>query len=193
MLVNTTDLSSMANHMCYLKLSFQGISAWGEKGNSLTREIVDAAWTPSVLQFQAKYGHLVDLPESRKQDSEQAKKQPQTDREAKSAKIARPDFSLDVTPDQGMLRNKSPEQLGWFAYRQAYVGELSNLFGLSQSLFIAKHTNTRRYNDATAQRRDSPDGCAIHPGQGTRTPLSGTGCGGRADVRREKTFCSQPA
>ena len=38
-----------------------------------------------------------------------------------------------------------------FSHRQMYVSELANITRLSSSLFLARFTSTRRYNEATAQ------------------------------------------
>ena len=113
MLVYATDLSPLAYHMCYLQLSFRGIPAWVERGNSLTLEQLEGAWTPPALHFHHKHGHLFDAPASDSQSARQPLERPlNTHREEPSK--ARPEFTPNVSPGQGPPRKEPPEQLGLF-------------------------------------------------------------------------------
>ncbi len=56
---------------------------------------------------------------------------------------------------EALERRSQKRRVKWsrarFDYREAYVRELVNLTRLSGCLFIARYTNTRRYNEATAR------------------------------------------
>ncbi len=63
MLVNAIDISSLAYHMCYLQLSWRGISALVECRNALGSEPGEAAYTPRAMEFYQHHGWLFGLPE----------------------------------------------------------------------------------------------------------------------------------
>ncbi len=63
MLVEATDVSSLCFHMCYLQLTWRAIPAGVIRGNSLSGERFESAWTPTALMFKSRHGHLFDRPE----------------------------------------------------------------------------------------------------------------------------------
>jgi hypothetical protein len=63
MLVQATDISPIAYYMGYLQLTFRGIPAAVIRGNSLSLEVFESAWTLPALMFKMRHGHLFDRPE----------------------------------------------------------------------------------------------------------------------------------
>lgn len=65
MLVQAVDVSMTAFQMCYLQLAFRGVPAHVIRGNTLSLEVFESAWTPAaVFQFLPHHGHLnFDKPE----------------------------------------------------------------------------------------------------------------------------------
>jgi type I restriction-modification system DNA methylase subunit len=55
MLVDATDISQLCFHMTYLQLTMRGIPARVERGNSLSLEKYEEAWTPSIVGFCNKH------------------------------------------------------------------------------------------------------------------------------------------
>lgn len=64
MLVNAIDISSMAYHMCYLQLSWRGVSALVECRNALSDEPGESAYTPRAMEFYLHHDWLFGLPET---------------------------------------------------------------------------------------------------------------------------------
>lgn len=113
MLVYATDISPLAYHMCYLQLSFRGIPAWVERGNSLTLEQFEGTWTPPALHFHHKHGHLFDAP------MPGDKKPGQTERPSQDESMAEPpnrppELTPELSPGQSRPHQAPPEQLGLF-------------------------------------------------------------------------------
>ena len=70
MLVHATDISEVCYHMCYLQLTFRGISAYIVRGNTLSLETFESAWTPAALTFYGKHGCLFPEGESQPKSPE---------------------------------------------------------------------------------------------------------------------------
>jgi len=68
MLVQATDISQIAYHMCYLQLAFRGVPALVVRGNSLSMEVFESMWTPAAVhRFLPHHGHLsFDKPKPRR-------------------------------------------------------------------------------------------------------------------------------
>lgn len=66
MLVQAVDVSMTAFQMCYLQLAFRGVPAHVIRGNTLSLETFESAWTPAaVFRFLPHHGHLnFDKPET---------------------------------------------------------------------------------------------------------------------------------
>lgn len=66
MLVQAVDVSTTAYQMCYLQLAFRGVPAHVIRGNTLSLETFESAWTPAaVFRFLPQHGHLnFDKPET---------------------------------------------------------------------------------------------------------------------------------
>lgn len=60
MLVNAIDISPMAYWMCYLQLTWRGIPAFVERGNTLSLERFESAWTAGAHLFHHYHGHLFE-------------------------------------------------------------------------------------------------------------------------------------
>lgn len=58
MLVYAVDVSALAFYMCYLQLTWRGVPAYVERGNSLSLETFEGAWTIPCLAFYERHGHL---------------------------------------------------------------------------------------------------------------------------------------
>lgn len=63
MLAHAVDDNSLAYQMCFLQLTWRGIPALVQFGNSLSREVRESAWTDAAFTFFAKHGHLFDYAE----------------------------------------------------------------------------------------------------------------------------------
>lgn len=63
MLVQAVDVSPLAYYMAYLQLTWRGVSAAVIRGNSLSLEIFESAWTIGAKAFQAHHGHLSFAPQ----------------------------------------------------------------------------------------------------------------------------------
>lgn len=66
MLVHAVDINPLCYQMCFLQLTWKGVSAYVEHGNSLSLEHFEGAWTPPSLMFLARHGHL--FPEGMKRN-----------------------------------------------------------------------------------------------------------------------------
>lgn len=58
MLVHTIDISQLCYHMCFVQLACKGVTAYVERGNSLSHEHFEGAWTPHAYIFKGRHGHL---------------------------------------------------------------------------------------------------------------------------------------
>jgi hypothetical protein len=59
MLVQATDVSALAFYMCFLQLNWRGIPAAVIRGNTLSLEVFESAWTVAALTtFLPHHGHL---------------------------------------------------------------------------------------------------------------------------------------
>lgn len=58
MLVHATDISTTAYMMGYLQLAWRGIPSLVVRGNSLSMEVFEMAWTPVSALFFKRHGHL---------------------------------------------------------------------------------------------------------------------------------------
>jgi hypothetical protein len=69
MLVQVTDVSYVAYQMCFLQLAWRGVAAQVIRGNSLSLQTFESAWTPAaVYRFLPTHGHLsFDKAEARDQ------------------------------------------------------------------------------------------------------------------------------
>ena len=56
MLVQAVDVSTLAYHMAYLQLAARGIPAHVIRGNTLSGEVFEQAWTPAIIPFKEKHG-----------------------------------------------------------------------------------------------------------------------------------------
>lgn len=63
MLVEAVDVSALAFYMCYLQLTWRGVPAGVIRGNSLSLETFESAWTIHAHWFKMRHGHLFDRPE----------------------------------------------------------------------------------------------------------------------------------
>lgn len=63
MLVEATDISALAFYMCYLQLTWRAIPAGVIRGNSLSLQTFESAWTMPAYLFKMRHGHLFDRPE----------------------------------------------------------------------------------------------------------------------------------
>lgn len=64
MLVEAIDVASLPFYMCYLQLTWRGISAHVVRGNTLSLERFESAWTITARLFKSVHGHLFDEPEN---------------------------------------------------------------------------------------------------------------------------------
>lgn len=62
MLVEAVDISPMAFHMCYLQLTFRGVPALVHRGNSLSMEMFESAWTPPATIFASYHPYMFNKP-----------------------------------------------------------------------------------------------------------------------------------
>ena len=62
MLVQAIDISPLCYHMTYVQLALRGIPAAVIRGNSLSMEQFESAWTPETAPFYQKHGRLFDAP-----------------------------------------------------------------------------------------------------------------------------------
>jgi type I restriction-modification system DNA methylase subunit len=60
MLVHAIDISQLCFYMCFLQLTWKGVAAWVERGNALSGEHFEGAWTPHAYTFHERHGHLFD-------------------------------------------------------------------------------------------------------------------------------------
>lgn len=51
MLVTAMDISQIAYYMCYLQLTWRGVAAQVFRGNTLSMEVFESAWTPAIYLF----------------------------------------------------------------------------------------------------------------------------------------------
>lgn len=58
MLVHATDISILAYHMCFIQFNYADIPAGVIRGNSLSLEQYESAWTLPALVFRDYHGHL---------------------------------------------------------------------------------------------------------------------------------------
>lgn len=58
MLVHTIDISPLCYHMCYLQLTWRGVPAFVNLGDTLRLEMYEGAWTVHALPFRWHHGHL---------------------------------------------------------------------------------------------------------------------------------------
>lgn len=58
MLVEAVDISPLAYYMCYLQLTWRGVPAHVIRGNSLSMEVFESAWTLPAFMFHDYHGHL---------------------------------------------------------------------------------------------------------------------------------------
>jgi hypothetical protein len=63
LLASAVDVNALAFQMCFLQLTWRGIPALVQRGNSLSREIYESAWTPAAQLFYARHGHLLPADE----------------------------------------------------------------------------------------------------------------------------------
>ena len=62
MLVQATDISPLCYHMTYIQLALRGIPAAVIRGNTLSMEEFESAWTPQIGPFYEKHGRLFEPP-----------------------------------------------------------------------------------------------------------------------------------
>lgn len=62
MLVETWDINHLAYWMCFLQLTWRGITARCVRGNSLSQQEFESAWTPMIFLFHARHGSLFNRP-----------------------------------------------------------------------------------------------------------------------------------
>ena len=60
MLVQATDISPLCYHMTYVQLALRGIPAAVIRGNTLSMEQFESAWTPEIAPFYRKHGRLFE-------------------------------------------------------------------------------------------------------------------------------------
>jgi type I restriction-modification system DNA methylase subunit len=60
LLVHAIDISQLCFFMCFLQLTWKGVAAWVERGNALSLEHFEGAWTPHAYMFRQHHGHLFD-------------------------------------------------------------------------------------------------------------------------------------
>jgi type I restriction-modification system DNA methylase subunit len=60
LLVHAIDISQLCFYMCFLQLTWKGVAAWVERGNALSGEHFEGAWTPHAYMFRNRHGHLFD-------------------------------------------------------------------------------------------------------------------------------------
>ncbi len=58
MLVMATDLSDQAFKMAYIQLSARGVAAEVVRGDTLSGEVMESAWTLGAATFHGRHGHL---------------------------------------------------------------------------------------------------------------------------------------
>lgn len=63
MLVEAVDVSPLAYYMTYLQLTWRGVTAHVVRGNTLSMEVFESAWTITTRWFKSVHGHLFDRPE----------------------------------------------------------------------------------------------------------------------------------
>jgi hypothetical protein len=61
--VSAIDISAHCYWMAYLQLTLAGIPAQVVRGNSLSSEIFESAWTAAVVPFLGRHGNIFDEPE----------------------------------------------------------------------------------------------------------------------------------
>jgi type I restriction-modification system DNA methylase subunit len=64
MLVEAVDVSPLAYYMTYLQLTWRGVTAHVVRGNTLSMERFESAWTITARWFKDVHGHLFDRPEA---------------------------------------------------------------------------------------------------------------------------------
>lgn len=58
LLVQAVDVSPLCFYMAFLQLTWRGVAANVVRGNSLSLETFESAWTLAAFQFHAHHGHL---------------------------------------------------------------------------------------------------------------------------------------
>ena len=94
MLVQAVDVSPLAYYMAYLQLTWRGVSAAVIRGNTLSMEHFEGAWTISAKRFHQTHGHLFDAPEQ-EQIVEQVYIKPEPE--------AAPEYDFEFEPIQMAL------------------------------------------------------------------------------------------
>ena len=62
MLVQAVDVSPLAYYMAYLQLTWRGVAAAVIRGNTLSMEHFEGAWTIGAKRFHQRHGHLFNEP-----------------------------------------------------------------------------------------------------------------------------------
>jgi hypothetical protein len=60
LLVHAIDISQLCYQMCFVQLTWKGVPAWVARGNALSGEHFEGAWTPHAYMFRNRHGHLFD-------------------------------------------------------------------------------------------------------------------------------------
>lgn len=71
MLVEAVDVSPLAYYMTYLQLTWRGVTAHVVRGNTLSMEVFESAWTITARWFKSVHGHLFDEPNQPTESQEQ--------------------------------------------------------------------------------------------------------------------------
>lgn len=58
MLVHAIDINQLCYYMCFVQLTCKGAAAYVERGNALSNEHFEGAWTPHAYIFKGRHGHL---------------------------------------------------------------------------------------------------------------------------------------